>query len=148
VNAWAELAAMLAGMLIALLSYLPAFGEIEFGIRLAVTAFGAAAVWIPAMLLTAPETEETLERFYRRTRPGGPGWRRQREATGLAPLQNLGADVRSGITAIVLLISLMLGIGWLVLGFWAKGVISCGIAGVAGLMLRWVSSARTPAVSP
>jgi Na+/proline symporter len=147
VNAWAELAAMLAGMLIALLSYLPAFGEIDFGIRLAVTAFGAAAVWIPAMLLTAPETEETLERFYRRTRPGGPGWRRQREATGLAPLQNLGADVRSGITAIVLLISLMLGIGWLVLGFWAKGVISCGIAGVAGLMLRWVSSARTPAAS-
>jgi Na+/proline symporter len=148
VNAWAELAAMLAGMFIALLSYLPAFGEIDFGIRLAVTAFGAAAVWIPAMLLTAPETEETLERFYRRTRPGGPGWRRQRGATGLAPLQDLGADLRSGATAIVLLISLMLGIGWLVLGFWAKGAIACGIAGVAGLALRWASSARTPAVSP
>ncbi len=100
------------------------------------------------MLLTAPEAEETLERFYRRTRPGGPGWRRQREATGLAPLQDLGADLRSGVAAIVLLISLMLGIGWLVLGFWAKGAISCGIAGAAGLILRRVSSARTPDVSP
>jgi Na+/proline symporter len=148
VNAWAELAAMLAGMLIALLLYLPAFGDVDFGVRLAVTAFGAAAVWIPAMLLTAPEAEETLERFYRRTRPGGPGWRRQREATGLAPLQDLGADLRSGVAAIVLLISLMLGIGWLVLGFWAKGAISCGIAGAAGLILRRVSSARTPDVSP
>ena len=78
VNAWAELAAMLAGLLIALLSYHPVFGEIDFGVRLAVTAFGAAAVWIPAMFFTAPESQETLERFYRRTRPGGPGWRRQR----------------------------------------------------------------------
>jgi Na+/proline symporter len=47
VNAWGELAAMLAGIIIALLSYLPAFGEIDFGVRLAVTAFGSMAVWLP-----------------------------------------------------------------------------------------------------
>ncbi|MGD8868764.1 MAG: Na+:solute symporter, partial [Gemmatimonadales bacterium] len=104
VNAWAELAAMLAGLLIALLSYHPVFGEIDFGVRIAVTAFGAAAVWIPAMFLTAPESEETLERFYRRTRPGGPGWRRQREATGLTALQDLGGDLRAGVLAIALLV--------------------------------------------
>jgi Na+/proline symporter len=144
VNAWAELAAMLAGLMIALLSYHPAFGEVDFGIRIAVTAFGAAAVWVPAMFLTAPESEETLERFYRRTRPGGPGWRRQRAATGLPALQNLGADIRAGIVAIVLLISLMLGIGWLVLGFWAKGMVACAIAGAAGWGLRRVAASRRP----
>ena len=52
------------------------------------------------------------------------------------------------IIGIFIYMLLMLGIGWLVLGFWAKGAISCGIAGVAGLTLRWVSSARTPAASP
>ncbi|MGH7540376.1 MAG: sodium:solute symporter family protein, partial [Gemmatimonadota bacterium] len=46
VNAWAELSAMLAGFVIALLSYLPVFGSMTFGTRLAVTAFGAAAVWV------------------------------------------------------------------------------------------------------
>jgi len=143
VNAWAELAAMLAGLLIALLSYHPVFGEIDFGVRLAVTAFGAAAVWIPAMFFTAPESQETLERFYRRTRPGGPGWRRQREATGLSALQNLGADIKAGVSAIVLLISLMLGVGWLVLGFWAKGITACVIAAAAGWVLRRVSMSRT-----
>ncbi len=143
VNAWAELAAMLAGLLIALLSYHPVFGEIDFGVRLAVTAFGAAAVWIPAMFLTAPESQETLERFYRRTRPGGPGWHRQREATGLSALQNLGADIKAGVSAIVVLISLMLGIGWLVLGFWAKGITACVIAAAAGWVLRRVSVSRT-----
>ncbi|MGD8699446.1 MAG: Na+:solute symporter [Gemmatimonadales bacterium] len=146
VNAWAELAAMLAGLLIALLSYHPIFGEVDFGVRLAVTAFGAAAVWIPAMFLTAPESQETLERFYRRTRPGGPGWRRQREATGLSALQDLGADIRAGVLAIVLLISLMLGVGWLVLGFWAKGLPACAIAAAAGWGLRRVSASRVPPI--
>ncbi len=146
VNAWAELAAMLSGMLIALLSYLlPAFDDIDFGLRLAVTAFGAAVVWIPAMLLTPPEREETLERFYRRTRPGGPGWRRQREACGLAPLQDLGADLRSAALGIVLLFSLMFGVGWLVLGVWVRGVAASGVAVLAALALwRWNLAARSP----
>jgi SSS family solute:Na+ symporter len=142
VNAWAELAAMLAGMLIALLLYLPAFGEIDFGVRLAVTAFGSAAIWVPAMLLTPPEREETLRAFYRRTRPGGPGWRRQCEATGLAPLQDLGADVRAGAVGIVLLFALMFGVGWLVLGAWARGAIALLLAIIAGAMLRRVAANR------
>jgi Na+/proline symporter len=143
VNAWAELAAMLAGILIALLSYvLPAFDQIEFGTRLAITAFGAMAVWVPAMLLTSPESEATLDAFYRRTRPGGPGWWRQRERTGLAPLQALGADVRAAIMGIVLLVALMLGLGWLLLGMWAKGAAALALAAAAAApaVRGWVAS--------
>jgi hypothetical protein len=136
VNAWAELAAMLAGMLIALLSYLPAFGHIDFGLRLAVTAFGAMAVWVPAMMLTRPESERTLEEFYRRVRPGGPGWRRQREATGLAPLQDLGRDVSSALIGIVMLFSLMFGVGWLILGRWSQAAFAWVFAVLATAALR------------
>ncbi|HSG81999.1 MAG TPA: sodium:solute symporter family protein [Gemmatimonadota bacterium] len=147
VNAWAELAAMLAGMTIALLSYLPAFAGMEFGLRLAVTAFGSAAIWIPAMFLTRPESEETLAEFYRRTRPGGPGWRRQRQATGLEPLQNLGADVRSGVSAIALLFSLMFGVGWLILGSWSKAALALAVAIAALMLLRRIQQGRArPAV--
>ena len=56
VNAWAELSAMLAGFVIALASYLPAFVDMAFGTRLAVTAFGSALVWMPVMLGTRPES--------------------------------------------------------------------------------------------
>ena len=136
VNASAELAAMLAGMLIALLTYLPVFSGIDFGLRLALTAFGSAAIWIPAMLLTQPETEETLENFYRRTRPGGPGWRQQRASSGLAPLQDLGSDLRQCASAIILVFALMFGLGWLVLGIWPKFLMAAVIAGVAYLVLR------------
>ncbi len=148
VNAWAELAAMLSGMLIALLSYLPAFGDIDFGLRLAVTAFGSAAVWIPAMLLTPPERPETLERFYRRTRPGGPGWRRQREACGLAAEQDLGADLRSAVVGVALLFALMLGIGWWILGVPGRAAAASGVAALAALRLwRWHRAPRRPAAT-
>jgi hypothetical protein len=126
---------MVAGLLIALLSYLPLFGEIDFGVRLAVTAFGSMAVWVPTMLLTRPESQVTLTEFYRRTRPGGPGWRRQQQITGLAPLQDLGADVRSGVLGIVLLFALLFGVGWLVLGSWGRGVAALALACVSFLLL-------------
>ncbi|MEE8551217.1 MAG: sodium:solute symporter family protein [Gemmatimonadota bacterium] len=144
VNAWAELAAMLSGMFIALLSYLPIFGDLDFGVRLAVTAFGSAAVWVPAMLLTRPESPETLEAFYRRTRPGGPGWRRQRLASGLAAEQDLGADVQASVCGIALLFALMFGVGFLVLGFWLKAGLALVVAALAGALLRHVGSRRAP----
>ena len=133
---------MLAGMLIALLTYLPAFGDMDFGVRLAVTAFGSMAVWLPAMFLTPPESDGTLENFYRRTRPGGPGWRRQRDATGLVPLQDLGADIRSGILGVVLLFALLFGTGWLVLGYGVKGLAAFVVAAAAGYGLRRVAVGR------
>ena len=145
VNAWAELAAMLAGMLIALLSYLPAFGEVDFGVRLAVTALGSAAVWLPAMFLTQPESEETLQNFYRRTRPGGPGWERQRRATGFEPLQDLRTDLLSGTVGIALLMSLMFGAGFLALAEWGRLVIALILAALAGWSLRRLSAGRAPA---
>ncbi len=143
VNAWAELAAMLAGMGIALLSYLPTFEGMEFGVRLAVTAFGSAAIWIPAMFLTRPESEETLAEFYRRTRPGGPGWRRQRERTGLEPLQNLGSDVASGIAGIVLLFALLFGVGSAVLADWRNALLALAAAAAASVVLRWLKGVRS-----
>ncbi len=111
VNAWAELASMVAGFGIALLSYHPVFGGMEFGLRLAVTAFGSAAVWVPVMLLTPPESEPTLESFYRRVRPPGPGWRRFRDRTGLAPDDSLRAELERTGAAVLLLFGLMFAIG-------------------------------------
>ena len=36
------------------------------------------AVWLTTTLLTKPEPKETLYAFYRKTRPGGPGWAKLR----------------------------------------------------------------------
>ncbi|HKK94510.1 MAG TPA: sodium:solute symporter family protein, partial [Longimicrobiales bacterium] len=81
VNAWTELAAMVAGFAIGLsTSVFPLLQIDDFGLRISVTAALSAVVWILVMWLTPPEDETTLNAFYRRVRPGGPGWERQRLA--------------------------------------------------------------------
>ncbi len=137
VNAWAELASMLAGFLIALLSYLPAIGGMSFGTRLSVTAFGAAAVWIPVMALTPPEAPETLRAFYRRVRPPGPGWGPARPP-GEPRGGSLGlALLRAGFGGL-LLFGAIFGVGGLALLEWrtAGPALAAALVGAVGL-LRW-----------
>jgi Na+/proline symporter len=136
VNAWGELAAMLAGFLIALASYLPAFGALEFGERLAITAFGAAAIWIPVMLLTAPEKPETLASFYARVRPGGPGWSRVRAAESVPPDMSLGQSLLRTLLATLLLFGAMFAVGGILLYEWRMAGAWLVVAIVGGSGLR------------
>ena len=119
INAWAELAAMLAGFVVGALTSLdnPVYTLRidDFGLRLLVTAAVTLAVWVPVMLLTRPEDDDTLDAFYRRVRPGGPGWERQRVRTGLEPAQDLGRDIRSVLAGLMILFGLMFGVGGVVL---------------------------------
>lgn len=108
----------------------------DFGVRLVVTSLVSVAVWLPVMLLTAPEKDERLDAFYRKVRPGGPGWRRQRERTGLEPAMELGRDVRRVVAALLLVFGLMFGVGAVVLLRWGVLGGSAVAAVVGGLWLR------------
>jgi Na+/proline symporter len=114
VNAWAEIAAMGAGLLLAIATYLPAFSGLTFGQRLLITALGSLAVWMPVMLLTPPERPEVLDRFYVRVRPGG-AWGPVRARVGLPPLDDLAADARRWLLAVIVILGGMLAIGWVLL---------------------------------
>jgi len=111
VNAWAELSAMLAGLGLALVTYLPGMSGMTFGQRLLLTAFGSMAIWIPAMLLTAPEPAATLDRFYARVRPGG-AWGPVRARTGLTPLDDLTRDLGRWVLWTTIVLGGTLAIGW------------------------------------
>jgi len=114
INAWAEISAMAAALVIAFFGLLPAYAALPFGTKLAVTAFGSLAVWLPVMLLTRPESPAVLEGFYRRVRPAG-AWGPQRGATGLAPLDDLGRDLRRWLAWTAGLFAVLLGAGALLL---------------------------------
>ncbi|HLB53954.1 MAG TPA: sodium:solute symporter family protein [Gemmatimonadales bacterium] len=114
VNAWAEIAAMGAGLLLALATFLPALAGLTFGQRLLLTGFGSLAVWLPVMLLTPPEAPAVLDRFYARVRPGG-AWGPVRSRVGLAPLDDLAADARRWLGWVIVILGGMLGIGWVLL---------------------------------
>jgi len=116
INAWAELAAMLAGFLVGVFTTLvPVLVIEDFGVRLFVIVGITTAIWVVVLLATPPEPEAVLERFYRKVRPGGPGWKRQRAATGLAPVQSLGLSVTQTFLAALVLFGLMFGVGGLLL---------------------------------
>ena len=137
VNAWTELAAMLAGFLIAVVSYLPVWGEMSFGTRLAITAFGSAAVWVPVMLFTAPEQPDTLRRFYLRVRPGGPGWASIARELGIEPATHPGVGLARAGLGVLLLFGLMFALGGALLLEWRTAAAATVVAlvGAIGLVM-------------
>jgi Na+/proline symporter len=138
VNAWAELAAMVAGFGVGLTtSVVPLLTIDDFGTRLLVTSAVTAAVWIPVMFLTPPESPERLAVFYRRVRPSGPGWRRQRELTGVDPDRPLRRDLTAVVGGILLLFGLLLGTGQLLLGTPGASLLWLALAAVGAGVLRW-----------
>jgi SSS family solute:Na+ symporter len=80
VNAWSEISAMVASLITSVV--LTRFGHSmgdpgsrDFAFTMVTTVGITTVVWLAVTLLTAPESAETLDRFYRQVRPGGPGWR-------------------------------------------------------------------------
>jgi hypothetical protein len=90
------------------------------------------------MLLTRPEPDHVLEAFYRKVRPGGPGWRRQREASGVEPAQRLGVDIARTAAGGVALFGLMFGVGGLLLLRPAVGIANLAAAAAAFAVLAWL----------
>jgi hypothetical protein len=80
VNAWSEISAMIASfvtsMLLAAFDYnLDNPASATYAMTMLITVLVTSAVWLAVTFLTQPETDATLDRFYRKVRPGGPGWR-------------------------------------------------------------------------
>ncbi len=129
INAWAELAAMLAGFLVGLLtSVVPVLTISDFGLRLLVTAALTTAVWVPVMFLTAPEAPERLDTFFRKVRPGGPGWQAQRRRTGVSPDRPLASDLARVGAGLLILFGAMFAVGGALL--LRPGVAAASVAAV------------------
>jgi Na+/proline symporter len=80
VNAWSELAAMGASLVTSMViwQFNLAGGDPtgrDYALVMLLTVGVTTVAWIAATLLTRPESDAVLERFYERVRPGGPGWR-------------------------------------------------------------------------
>ena len=97
INAAAELSAMLAGFFVGLFtSVVPVIAIPDFGTRLLVIVAITTVIWVVVMYLTPPESDETLIAFYKKVKPGGPGWRRIRAITGIE-----GANLKVAMIRVV-----------------------------------------------
>ncbi len=83
INAWSEIAAMLSSGLISILFAnekiaSAIFNEnfIEPYFKLPVIVLITTIVWLVVTFVTKPDDDQKLIEFYKKTRPGGPGWKR------------------------------------------------------------------------
>ncbi|MCW6036916.1 Na+:solute symporter [Spirulina subsalsa FACHB-351] len=149
INAAAELTAMLCGFVIGLItSTSPVLNELipDFGVRLMVISGLTALIWITVMFLTPPESDETLDAFYRQVRPSGLGWHKQRLRTGVLPGQDLSRDALRVVTATLLLFGSMFTIGGFLLLQPVTGWCSLIVAVLSGFALRRLNRRPFPAI--
>ena len=142
VNAATELAAMIASFSVALL--LPHVGGgLDSWQQLLVGVALTTACWLPCAYLAPPTDERTLVSFYRRIRPGGPGWAPVARAAGPLPESGrsaaLGVPILSSALGSVAVYGLLFATGYALYGQPARALLGAGIAAVAAVALARVA---------
>ena len=144
INAAAELAAMLCGFVVGLVtSVVPLLQITDYGQRLMVTTGLTALVWLTVMLLTPPESPEVLERFVQTVRPPGPGWDRWRRRWDVQADESLSTLMARFLFSSGILFGSLLGSGAFLLHQQLLGWMGLIVAGVSFLMLRRTGRAVT-----
>lgn len=147
INAWSEISSMTTAFIVSmsLLKWVHFAGDdsVVFAKKALITVGATTFVWLLATLLTRPEPDQLLVKFYRRVRPSVYGW--QRIAT-LAPdipaVHDLGASTVDWIIGCALVYCAMFSIGNLVLHEWLPGFFLLAIAAISAYAIFWRLSRR------
>jgi hypothetical protein len=108
-----------------------------------ITTVATTAVWLIATLLTQPESDERLVKFYRRVQPTIHGWKRIAAlAPDIAPVRDFAANAFDWVMGCTLVYCAMFGIGELVLQAWLAGFVLFACAAIAGYLIYWSLSRR------
>jgi solute:Na+ symporter, SSS family len=153
INAWSEISAMIASFVVSLLAFrfvAPRYAEGDPNAQAAVmivTVAVSTMVWLVVTFTTAPEPPAVLEAFYRRVRPGGPGWAQvsQRLGFGREPIPGGALAWTNWIAGIVAVYATLFGIGKLVFAETATGIVMLLIAVAA---FYWISRSFRGEIPP
>ena len=122
INAWSEISAMIASFVVSIvaLQVIPprfAAGDpnADAWVMLVTVAL-STIVWVSVTFLTPAESPEVLDGFYRRVRPGGPGWARVSERLGFGRESIPGGPLNwtNWVAGVVAVYATLFGIGKLV----------------------------------
>jgi SSS family solute:Na+ symporter len=130
VNAQAELASLIATVLVGtlVLVFVPNLeidGEAvdRFGLRILITTFGVAAIWIPVALFSSTEPSSAAIAFHNKMQIGGIGWNK------ISPVHSeLKVGLYEWVLVMSLLLCILLGTGKLLFHEWLVGGILMSVA--------------------
>jgi solute:Na+ symporter, SSS family len=130
VNAWSEISAMAASFVTSVVLHLVGVnaGDTstkDYAVAMIITVGVTTAVWLTVTFLTQPEPEAVLDRFYRKVRPGGIGWRPIAQRLGFGDDRIPGGALSwvnwvAGVTAVF---TALFGVGAFLTGTPLEGVL-------------------------
>jgi solute:Na+ symporter, SSS family len=146
INAWSEISSMIAAFVVSVsLQSLNFSGNssVVFAKTAMITTAATTIVWLVTTLLTRPEENERLLRFYRRVQPTVHGWRHIAQlAPEIKPVRDFAANTFDWVMGCTLVYCCMFGIGELVLQAWLAGFLLLLCGAVAGYLIYWSLSRR------
>ena len=147
VNVYSELTAMIVSFLVALAFefIIPNNFSVEEKLIIGVTI--TTISWLIVTLITPPSNMETLQNFYKKIQPGGPGWKKVIEESESKGITITGKkekwDVPSGILCMLFgsisVYSILFGIGYILYSQTTTGLIFLiiSVLSVIALMKFW-----------
>jgi SSS family solute:Na+ symporter len=144
INAWSEISAMITSFIVSAIAFRVVPGRFAPGdpnadaTIMLVTVAVSTVVWITVTFATSAEPDSVLEAFYRRVRPGGPGWRRIAEKAGFGREGIPGGALAwtNWIAGIVAVYCTLFGIGKMIFGEIAVALTLLAIAAAA---FAWIA---------
>jgi Na+/proline symporter len=144
INAWSEISAIFVSGIVSILFNMQAVSSILFGetalmpeyMKFPMVVLITTVVWLVVTFTTPAEQKEVLLSFYKKTIPGGPGWK---TIVGNEIIESEGWSVPSGILAMLLSLAmiycLLFSTGYFIYGDLKLGGILMSIALIAAYLL-------------
>jgi len=134
INAWSEISAMIAPLVIYPIAI---YGfKMQSPMTLYPIVIGTTAVWLIVTYITKPTDQKTLLAFYKRTYPGGIGWRHiQKMLPELNQNNYFGRTFVNWIMGVILVYASLFGVGRIIFSEFLSGILILIVGFIAGLVI-------------
>ncbi len=151
INAWSEISAMIASLVVSLILWFRVGLDPDDPTHWAWIMLGTVGVstlvWLTVTFATAPESSDTLNRFYRRVRPGGIGWHGVSEPLGFGKEGMDGGALNwtNWVAGVTCVYTSLFGVGRAIFGAWGEAALFLGLA---ALSFAWIHNNLRKAPPP
>ncbi len=147
INAWSEISAMIAPLIIYPVSVY-GFG-MESPMTLYPIVFGTTIIWLIVTYFTKPVEEKKLMEFYKRTHPGGIGWKHiDKLVPGVTGDIQFGKLFINWIMGIILIYSFLFGIGNIIFADYLQGFLLLILGFIAAAVIFYNTNKKKNKTAP
>jgi Na+/proline symporter len=142
INAWSEVSAMIAAFVMSVglqtVGGLDSSRPVDEAWIMLITVAVTTLVWIAVTFMTAPESNDTLVAFFRRTAPSLTGWRPiAKLAPDVKPRRDGLSNLLDWICGCILIYGVLFGVGKVLLNEAGLGLLMIATGLAAGAIIYW-----------